>query len=520
MPEPGEILNGRYCVREVLTGGMGQILICDMADYAAGAADPVARVALKTFQRRYFFDSAARSSFIREASTWLRLADLPHVMPVVLIETISDQPYIVMSAVPPGPSGERSIADLLNYGPLDPEVALAYAFQVALALHGASGRIPGLVHGDLKPANVLLLGGRAFVSDFGLVSSVALGSPDLRLEGTWRYRAPELWASPAAPTSVAGDVYAFGALLFEMLAGHAPVAASGGGREDWAAAHRELSPQVPDGFPAAELPTAAMALALSCLAKDPGERPSDFANVFGQITAIYAKFEQDGFLQLAMQTYELDMTLRQGAPFLRRERARGLLALREAAQALEELDAVSPEDYDASLWVVRGSALISLDRPEEALDALKRGLEGDLPPRERDSALMEYALALKRLGRFTEAGELLGELVPRVDDEQLPGVLVNLATVHIEAGEGDEAIRVLEPLVQRTPASSLAWANLGQAYELAGRYEDAAAAFGADPAAGAAEQPGSRAASHHLHGPPRAPGGGLGSAGRRLRLWS
>ena len=85
---------------------------------------------------------------------------------------------------------------------------------------------------------------------------------------------------------------------------------------------------------------------------------------------------------------------------------------------------------------------------------------------------------MKRLGLFTEASELLGELVPRVDDEQLPGVLVNLATVHIEAGEGDEAIRVLEPTVQRTAGSSLAWANLGQAYALVGRYEDAAAAFG------------------------------------------
>ena len=481
MTEPGELLNGRYRVREVLTGGMGQVLICDWADEAAEPGGPPAdRVALKTFQRRYFFYNAARESFVREASTWLRIAHLPHVMPVIGIETIGDQPYVVMPAVPPGPLGERSIADLLGRGPLDPEVAMAYAFQVALALHGAAERIPGLVHGDLKPANVLLLGGLAFVSDFGLVSSVALGRPDLRLEGTWRYRAPELWADAAAPTSVAGDVYAFGALLFEMLVGHAPVAASGDQREDWAAAHRELSPQVPDGFPAAGLPAAVMALALSCLAKDPGERPSDFTDVIGRIHSIYEQFDPAGMARLTRQAYEMGAmgAALEQAPVLRRERVLSLQALSEFEQALEELDTIPPEEYDAQLWVARGAALSSLNRPEEALDALECGLQGELSPQQRVGALSEYGLALKRLGRFAEARELLEALVPEVRDEQLPGVLVNLATVHLEAGDGDAAVHLLEPFVRRTPGVAGAWANLGEGYALVGRYEDAAAALG------------------------------------------
>jgi Flp pilus assembly protein TadD len=57
-------------------------------------------------------------------------------------------------------------------------------------------------------------------------------------------------------------------------------------------------------------------------------------------------------------------------------------------------------------------------------------------------------------------------------------VLVNLAGVHLEAGDGDEAVRLLEPLVRRTPDVPEAWANLGDGYALVGRYEDAAAAFG------------------------------------------
>ena len=276
---------------------------------------------------------------------------------------------------------------------------------------------------------------------------------------------------------MAGDVYAFGALVFEMLAGQAPVAASGHRREDWAAAHRELSPQVPDGFPAAGLPAAVMALALSCLAKNPGKRPSDFTDVVARIRSIYEQFDLVDLMLLMMQAHEMGATLRQ-TPGRRRVRVRSLMALEEFGQALEELDAIPPEEYDAHLWVTRGTVLDLLNRSEEALDALERGLEGDLSPRERLEARIERALALRRLDRFAEARELLLALVPEVRDEQLPGVLVNLATVHIQAGDGDEAVRLLEPFVRRTPGIPEAWANLGQGYELVGRYEDAVAAFG------------------------------------------
>ena len=107
MTEPGDLLGTSFRVREVLTGGMGQIFICDWESQEAGDR-ATASVALKTFQRRYFFDNAARLSFVREASTWLRLSHLPHIMPVIQVEQIADQPYIMMPAVPPGPGGERA----------------------------------------------------------------------------------------------------------------------------------------------------------------------------------------------------------------------------------------------------------------------------------------------------------------------------------------------------------------------------------------------------------------------------
>jgi serine/threonine protein kinase len=198
MPEPGELLGEHYRVREVIPGGMGEVYICDLVSdpddtEPAGGPGQTVRVALKTFQRKFFFDNASRQAFVREATTWLRLSNLPHVMPVLSIQYIDDQPFVLMPAVPPGPRGERSLADLVRHSALDAGSAPGFASQLARALQWAASRIPGLVHGDIKPANVLLMFDSAFLADFGLVSGAALGRPDLRLEGTWAYRGPELW---------------------------------------------------------------------------------------------------------------------------------------------------------------------------------------------------------------------------------------------------------------------------------------------------------------------------------------
>jgi tetratricopeptide (TPR) repeat protein len=477
--EPGDPLGEHYRVREVLSGGMGQIFVCDWErdeDGESDANEPLP-VALKTFQRRFFFNNAARLSFVREASTWLRLSNVPHIMPVIGIETILDRPFIVMPAVSPGPLGERSIADLIERGPVDPDDALAFAFQIALALEAASGRIPGLVHGDLKPANVLLLHGDAFLSDFGLVSAMGLGRPGLRLHGTWAYRAPELWSEEVAP-NVAGDVYAFGALLFEMLAGRPPLEAVADTPEAWATAHRESSPNVPRTAAESRVGEASMELALECLAKDPGERPTAFAEVRERIRAIYEQFDPATLLMLMMRAHQMQDAMLQLAPDARHLRIGSLLSLGEFEQALQELEVVPASDYDARLWVARGIALNLANQPGEALESLQRGLNENLAPDERIGALSEYALALKRLGRFDEAERIYDELMTTISDDRLPLVLVNLATVYLAQDRGEEALRLLEPFVRKAPQVSEGWANLGLAYAMVARYEDAVAAFG------------------------------------------
>jgi len=483
MFEHGDILGDRYRVVEVLSGGMGQIYVCELRGASTDGGDPLdgSMVALKTFQRRYFFDNAARQSFVREASTWLRIADLPHVMPVLGVEEIADQPYVLMPAVPRGPRDERSVADLLELGPLDPQAALVCAIEVVVALRVAGQRIAGLVHGDLKASNVLLLYGSAHLSDFGLVSAIALGDPDLRLEGTWAYRAPELWGPEPAPPSVASDVYAFGALVFEMLVGTQPVVAAGDDREAWAAAHRDTARTVPDGYSTAGMPAALMALALRCLAQAAADRPVDFGEVFDLLSALCDEHGRTEDFIGVMRGAAGHRALHEQFG-IQHSRIRGLLSLDEPAQAMEELDAVPPARYDPQLWVLRGIALSMANRADEALEALDEALRSELDDELRVQALSEYALALKRLGRHPEAIELYADLLTGVPDDLTSVAIVNLATVYLEQGDSESSVGLLEPFVRRmpgdTPGLAEAWANLGLGYAGVGRHDEAVSAFG------------------------------------------
>jgi serine/threonine protein kinase len=220
------------------------------------ATDGRSEVALKVLRAA---DHESRRRFAREA----RLAGEAHSRHLIHVLEVGDD-YLVMPLYP------RSLAATLRGGPLSVPETLRVAAQIAQALDALHGR--GVVHRDVKPSNVLLDdAGDAVLSDFGL----ARGADSTRLTregqvvGSLHYLAPEL--IEGAPASPAGDVYAFGCLLYECLTGAPPF----GGRGEAELGYAHLVEPPPD--PRMRRPELSGELAvalLTALEKNPEARPT------------------------------------------------------------------------------------------------------------------------------------------------------------------------------------------------------------------------------------------------------
>ncbi len=225
--EPGRLLQGRYRLGSILaSGGMAQVW---------EGTDEVLRrrVAVKVLHPHLAADATFVARFRQEAVAAARLA---HPGIVAIYDTCSDDGVeaIVMELVQ-----GRTLRDRLDdAAPIDPWQAAGLAAQVAEALEAAHRA--GLVHRDVKPANVLLCGdGRVKVADFGIAKAVAeadLTQPGLMV-GTAKYLAPEqVRGEPVDPRT---DIYSLGVVLYEMLCGRAPFVADTDAATALARLHRD-----------------------------------------------------------------------------------------------------------------------------------------------------------------------------------------------------------------------------------------------------------------------------------------
>ena len=212
-PRPGllAVLDHFEILRVLGGGGMGIVLLA--RDARSGR-----EVALKLVRTDLVTNQEVMHRFLKEAG---HLQRLRHTN-IVAVEEISDRadgPYFVM------PYYERgSLANRIKPGqPLGPEMILEIATQVAEGL--AFAHRSGIIHRDLKPANILLgTAGQVCLGDFGLARTLfndtLVDVANRNLEGTAPYMSPGVAAGNAEDTRC--DIYAFGALLYEMLTGRPP----------------------------------------------------------------------------------------------------------------------------------------------------------------------------------------------------------------------------------------------------------------------------------------------------------
>jgi serine/threonine protein kinase len=207
---------GNYLIDSVIgRGGMSVV-------YRAKHSRLGMPVALKVLAPELSSDDSFRERFLREAQM-AAAVDHPNVIPIHDMGVHEHSLYIVMRFVAGG-----DLKDLLaTSGPLEPDVALALLMPVALALDAAHAH--GLVHRDVKPANILLqrsAGGEVehvYLTDFGIAKSSSSMTGLTRAGafiGTIEYMAPEQVES--REVSARTDVYALGATFYESLTGQIP----------------------------------------------------------------------------------------------------------------------------------------------------------------------------------------------------------------------------------------------------------------------------------------------------------
>ena len=220
-PEP--IAHYRISVK-LGQGGMGAV-------YRATDTKLGREVAIKFLSRSFAEDAGRTARFVREAKVLASL-NHPNIAHIYGIEESNGVRALVMELV----AGE-TLASCVKRGPLPLATALSYAQQIAEALEAAHEK--GIIHRDLKPANIMVTpdgphGSMIKVLDFGLAAVALDSSPDTgesmnsptltmratqigMIMGTAAYMSPEQAAGQ--PVDQRSDIFAFGAVLYEMLTG-------------------------------------------------------------------------------------------------------------------------------------------------------------------------------------------------------------------------------------------------------------------------------------------------------------
>jgi serine/threonine-protein kinase len=236
--------------------------------------------AIKVFAPALASCGAARRRFLREARAAAAVAH-EHVVAVHAVVETAGLPFLVMEYVP-----GRSLQERLDKeGPLALAEILRIGHQTAAGL--AAAHAQGVVHRDVKPANILLENGveRVKLTDFGL----ARAADDAALTwsgvvaGTPNYMAPEQARGEAADHR--SDLFSLGSTLYAMCTGHPPFRAESAVAvlrrvsDDEPRAIREVNPEVPEWLEA---------IVARLLAKDPGRRyrsASEVADLLGRCLA-------------------------------------------------------------------------------------------------------------------------------------------------------------------------------------------------------------------------------------------
>lgn len=262
MLESGQELSARFVlVRRLGAGGSGEV-------WLARDNELNQLVAVKVLSDRLMQDVAAVTALQRECGH-VKVLYHPNILEMFGMYRSAKHAWIAMEYVSGGDATAlrgRSVIEILR-GVIPVANALAHAHRA------------GLVHRDVKPANILLTSdGAPRLADFGIAQAVAEVPVQAAHGSPFNMSPQQMGGAPASP---ADDIYAFGALLYELLSGYPPFYPS-------VTAERVRSEPVPPLSSPAQVPASLSKLIERCLAKSPADRPANMEAVERELTAALA----------------------------------------------------------------------------------------------------------------------------------------------------------------------------------------------------------------------------------------
>jgi len=507
--EAGDLVDGQFKVKEVLKGGMGIVYIVN--DLATSTL-----YALKTIQKRFFWDRNVYNMFEREAEVWVKLEKHPHIVQAHVVKIIGGCPFIYLEYIK-----GTTLENILKGEPLPLEVCMDFAIQFTRGMEYAFSKL-GIVHRDIKPSNCMITEeGILKISDFGLAcifsnpveekirfefsgdksaeqpraAVCARHSTTGTLQGTLPYMAPERFLNPSL-ADICSDIYAFGVMFYEMVTGMRPIHAT-----DMAGFMiKHTSGEIPEmkRFNP-KTPDAVERLTMKCLARDPSARYQSFGEVEKDLLTVYRK--------LMMHEYTFNETARDLTAVEWTNKGLSLVALGRIDEALQCYEKALKQNHRlGSALLARGNALYHLELYKDALTAYNRLIEIDSGSEEGwlrkgltffslkrfQDALTCYNRAIEINSRYEEAWLRKGlyyiEFKKHAEgfkcfDEALKlnarcqDALYYKGKALLDLGKTEEALPLFNSTLELNPRRIEVWLTLAEITERLGRYDEALSSY-------------------------------------------